>query len=150
MRGVIVMADAEDVAPNRLYMKRLIDDACRRLGTMRGQEPYYRGLAESIGLDVVTLTAMFRRGDTLPAWRTLFTLRDKADIPMVKMLMALDVLRDEDITNGERVSLSDQQRQVLDLFEGASTGAVDELTTWIAQGLRAGLLNINPGEAPKP
>jgi hypothetical protein len=149
MHGVM-MAEVEEVAPNRQYMKRLIDDACVRLGAMRGQEPYYRGLAESIGLDVMTLTATFRRGDTLPAWKTLFTLRDKAEIPMVKMLIALEVLRDEDLPGEARPVLTDEQRQVLDLFEGAPKGAAGQLAAWIGQGLRAGVLNIGLFEAPKP
>lgn len=145
----VVMADIDEVASSRHYMKSLIDDACRRLGTMRGQEPYYRGLAESIGIDVVTLTATFRRGDTLPTWRTLFTLRDKADIPMAKMLIALDVLRPDDM-GGEAQPLSPEQREILDLFEGAPSGSIAQLAAWIAQGLRSGVLGNSPSGAPKP
>lgn len=147
---VALMAESTEVAPNRRYMKRLIDDACERLHAMRGQEPYYRGLAESIGLDVVTLTATFRRGDTIPAWKTLFTLREKADIPMVKMLIALEVLHDDDLAEEPGGALTDEQRQILDLFEGLPKGSVGRLAAWIAQGLRGGLLNTGPSDAPMP
>jgi hypothetical protein len=121
---------AVKVAENRRGFQALLDDACARLRFLKNGRPHYQALSLAIGLSRSTLLNNLRRGDTLPAWPTLFALRDKADIPMAELLFALDVITLDDVK-----ALTGLQRTLLDLNESERVAAA-HFKTWPAQTTR--------------
>lgn len=127
-----------DIAPNRWRFKVLLDVAWRRVGADRNGEPDYRGLGSSVGLSAQTLPNTLTRGSVLPDLRTLLVLRDKADIPLIDQLIALDVLTIEEVKRavaGRAIPplLSEKARYADRVLDGMSDDEAIRALAWLSQ-----------------